>query len=154
MSDLSNLLGDVYGDHSPDAAPVRRELPAEQRAPEWAAESQLDRAFDGWVPGEPPTAARPDDLTAALSAALAAPAPAAPAPAPAPAAPAYDAVPMPTLAAAAPAVEAPAAWTTSAAPSPAPAPAVVAAPAAVALWSPGDDDIFPMAKAGRKGKKK
>jgi hypothetical protein len=147
MSDLSNLLGDVYGDHSPDAAPVRRELSADQRAPEWAAESQLDRAFDGWVPGEPPTAARPDDLTAALSAALAAPAPA-------PAAPVYETVPMPTIAAAAPAVEAPAAWTTSAAPAPAPAPAVVAAPATVAMWSPGDDDIFPMAKAGRKGKKK
>ncbi|HVF33576.1 MAG TPA: hypothetical protein VM933_11125 [Acidimicrobiales bacterium] len=34
MSDLSNLLGDVYGDHSPDAAPVRREAPADQRGTE------------------------------------------------------------------------------------------------------------------------
>jgi len=152
MSDLSNLLGDVYGDHSPDAAPVRRELSADQRAPEWAAESQLDRAFEGWVPGEPPAASRPDDLTAALSAALAAPAPA-------PAAAVHDSVPMPTLAAApvAPALESPAAWTTSA-PAPAPtvvtAPTMVTAPATVTMWSPGDDDIFPMAKAGRKGKKK
>ena len=55
MSDLSNLLGDVYGDHSsPDAAPVRHE----------------------------PAAADRMDLTAGLSAALA-PAPA-PAPTPMP----------------------------------------------------------------------
>ena len=32
MSDLSNLLGDVYGDHSPDAAPVRREPAAAERS--------------------------------------------------------------------------------------------------------------------------
>jgi hypothetical protein len=32
MSDLSNLLGDVYGDHSSaDAAPVRHEPPAVER---------------------------------------------------------------------------------------------------------------------------
>ena len=56
MSDLSNLLGDVYGDHSsPDAAPVRHE----------------------------PTAADRVDLTAGLTAALTVPAPA-PAPAPLP----------------------------------------------------------------------
>jgi hypothetical protein len=56
MSDLSNLLGDVYGDHSsPDAAPVRHE----------------------------PAAADRVDLTAGLTAAFAAPAPA-PAPAPMP----------------------------------------------------------------------
>ena len=55
MSDLSNLLGDVYGDHSsPDAAPVRHE----------------------------PAAADRMDLTVGLTAALA-PAPA-PAPAPMP----------------------------------------------------------------------
>jgi hypothetical protein len=34
MSDLSNLLGDVYGDHSsPDAAPVRHEPAAYDRMP-------------------------------------------------------------------------------------------------------------------------
>lgn len=56
MSDLSNLLGDVYGDHSsPDAAPVRHE----------------------------PAAADRFDLTAGLAAALTVPAPA-PAPAPMP----------------------------------------------------------------------
>ena len=56
MSDLSNLLGDVYGDHSsPDAAPVRHE----------------------------PAAADRVDLTAGLSAAFSAPAPA-PAPMPTP----------------------------------------------------------------------
>ena len=49
MSDLSNLLGDVYGDHSsPDAAPVRHE----------------------------PAAADRVDLTAGLTAALSVPAPA------------------------------------------------------------------------------
>ena len=48
MSDLSNLLGDVYGDHSsPDAAPVRHE----------------------------PAAADRVDLTAGLAAALTVPAP-------------------------------------------------------------------------------
>ena len=56
MSDLSNLLGDVYGDHSsPDAAPVRHE----------------------------PAAADRLDLTAGLTAAFAVPAPA-PAPMPTP----------------------------------------------------------------------
>ena len=56
MSDLSNLLGDVYGDHSsPDAAPVRHE----------------------------PAAADRVDLTAGLTAALTMPAPV-PAPMPAP----------------------------------------------------------------------
>lgn len=56
MADLSNLLGDVYGD---GAAPVRDELPA------WADESRLDELFDALTPGSP------DDLVAALSAALA-----------------------------------------------------------------------------------
>ena len=68
MSDLSNLLGDVYGEHSPDAAPVRRELSAEERAPEWSADSQLDKAFAGWVPGEPPSAAEPDLTATAIPA--------------------------------------------------------------------------------------
>lgn len=55
MSDLSNLLGDVYGDHSsPDAAPVRHE----------------------------PAAADRIDLAAGLTAALSVPAPVAPAPMP------------------------------------------------------------------------
>jgi hypothetical protein len=143
MSDLSNLLGDVYGDHPPDAAPVRREPAAHERAPEWSSESQLDRAFDGWVPGEPPTSAG-SDLTDALAAALA------------PSAPAPEPVPMPTLAQAL--SEAPvaprSAWTASSAPAPAPAPApmTVSAPAASGFWSPGDDDIFPMAKGSKKKK--
>lgn len=148
MSDLSNLLGDVYGDHSTslDGPPVRREPAADQRAPEWAGDNQLDRAFENWVPGEPPTARQ--DLTSALHAALAAPAPAPALTAPVPA-PALEA-PMPRYA------EAPAApkgaWTTGAVAT-APAPVAVAAPAA-ASWSFGDDDIFPMGRGGKKAKKK
>ena len=144
MSDLSNLLGDVYGDHSPDAAPVRRELSADERAPEWSADSHLDKAFAGWVPGEPPTSSNAD-LTAALSAALASPAPA-PAPVPTP-----EVVPMPSLAQTL-SEEMPApAWTSEPVSVPV---AAVAAPGVTAFWQPGDDDIFPMARGGRKGKRK
>ncbi len=174
MSDLSNLLGDVYGDqHSPDAAPVRREPAAAQRAPEWSSESQLDKAFEGWVPGEPPAARQPDpagdDLSAALAAALSADrigvAPSQPAPAPAPA-PAQarlpEPAPMPTLAhtladlgeARTETWTAPVAAPQPAAPAPQPA-AYPAAPAApVAAWSPGDDDIFPLGRGGKKSKAK
>jgi hypothetical protein len=109
MADLSHLLGDVYGD-DPDGEPVRREPAAEQRsaAPDWADDSVLDAAFANWTPGPPPDAPAaerevlgtatgttpaaplPDDLAAALSAALvgapppdptAAPPPESPAPA-------------------------------------------------------------------------
>jgi hypothetical protein len=31
---------------------------------------------------------------------------------------------------------------------------VVSAPAVAALWMPGDDDIFPMSKGGKKSRKK
>lgn len=143
MSDLSNLLGDVYGDHSsasPDGPPVRREAAAADRAPEWSGDSQLDRAFENWVPGEPPTGR--EDLTSALASALATPAEAV--------------VAMPTVAA--PALEAPT-------PGPAPVPwtsggtAVATAPVSVAApamssWTFGDDDIFPMSRGGKKAKKK
>lgn len=131
MSDLSNLLGDVYGDHSPDAAPVRREPSASER-------------LDG-----------SEDLTAALAAALATPAPAPVAVAPAPA-PVED-VPLPTLAQALaeiPAAAAPKAGWASSAPAPAPAaPTMVSAPAAGGFWTPGDDDIFPMPRGGKKSKR-
>jgi hypothetical protein len=88
MADLSNLLGDVYGD-DPDGEPVHREPSPRDRAPDWAEESVLDAAFANWVPGPPPDAPAaerdvfgprpadpasaaplPDDLAAALSAAL------------------------------------------------------------------------------------
>ena len=88
MADLSNLLGDVYGD-DPDGEPVHREPSPRDRAPDWAEESVLDAAFANWVPGPPPdapaaerdvfgprpadpasSAPLPDDLAAALSAAL------------------------------------------------------------------------------------
>jgi hypothetical protein len=99
MADLSNLLGNVYGDDA-DGEPVAAEpvaahrdgappaLEATGRAPAWADESVLDAAFANWTPGPPldaPAAERavfspavdpasapplPDDLAAALSAAL------------------------------------------------------------------------------------
>ena len=161
MSDLSNLLGDVYGQQSgSEAPPARREQPATERAPEWASDSQLDRAFADWEPEAryplTPTAPADHDLAAALSAALgSAPAPA-PEPPPAPAyrpAPSVSqpprAVPRPTPTA----VHAPAP-TAVPAPPPAPAPVVVAAPGVASrAWVPGDDDIFPN-KGKAKNKKR
>jgi len=79
MADLSNLLGDVYGDPTP---PAPSSAPAPE-PPAWADESRLDEAFADWTP-EPleavvadsapravPSARLDDDLAAALSAALA-----------------------------------------------------------------------------------
>ena len=109
MADLSDMLGDVYGDdangkpHVPEPPPEAasgagpaQEAPsragpapeATSTAPAWADESVLDAAFANWTPGPPldaPAAERevfaprvdpasapplPDDLAAALSAAL------------------------------------------------------------------------------------
>lgn len=83
MADLSNLLGDVYGDagepgaagDAPPVAPVDRA----PEAPAWADESRLDEAFADWKPEPleaavarvPTSAPLDDDLAAALSAALA-----------------------------------------------------------------------------------
>ena len=108
MSDLSNLLGDVYGDHSsPDAAPVRHEPAASDRV----------------------------DLTAGLTAALAAPAPAP--------------APLPTVDLSV--AEAAPAWTTD--PSPIPVSVSAPVPAMVgASWAAGDDDIFPSSKGSKKKK--
>jgi hypothetical protein len=58
MSDLSRLLGNVYGDDAPatdapatfdEAVPTR----AVAKLPEWADEDVLDEAFAHWVPGPP-----------------------------------------------------------------------------------------------------
>jgi len=131
MSDLSNLLGDVYGDHSPDAAPVRRESAASERAPEWSSDG---RVFDGSVPDAAPAQASAPVMAAAPQAA-----------------PTPDPVPMPTLAHAA--ADAPVAtrggWTASPAVA-APASVMVSAPVSSSPWRPGDDDIFPMAKGASK----
>src|SRR3954451_23056194 len=97
MPDLSNLLGAVYGEgptspprDADDEAPVRREPPAEERGPavpDWADDEHLDAAFAQWKPGpsddasaveravileahDAPPPPLPDDLAAALSAAL------------------------------------------------------------------------------------
>jgi hypothetical protein len=87
MSDLSKVLGDLYGgDDQPSVAPPRN---FRAEAPEWADDERLDEAFSSWTPGPPPeahameremsfvidTPAVPaahldDDLAATLSAAL------------------------------------------------------------------------------------
>ena len=131
MSDLSNLLGDVYGDHSDDAAPVRREPAASERS------------------------ASDFDLTAALSAALnAEPARPAPAPMPAPApapAPAY----VPTVDLSEPVAAPKAAGWASDPLAAMPAMSVTAPVPAMSgarSWTPGDDDIFPGVKGSKKKK--
>ena len=64
MSDLSNLLGDVYGDHSPDAAPVRREPAATERS---ASDFDLTAALSAALtePASAPVAMPTVDLSAA-----------------------------------------------------------------------------------------
>lgn len=165
MSDLSNLLGDVYGHQSgPETPPARREQPAPEQEPEWASDSQLDRAFADWEPEAryplTPTPPADDDLAAALSAALGAPAPAPAPPEPAPAYRPAPSVPQPSRPAAGPTPAAVPAPTPAPgpAPPPAPAPVVVAAPGVASrAWAPGDDDIFPnsgKAKGKAKSKKR
>jgi hypothetical protein len=127
MSDLSNLLGDVYSSIDPDGPAVSLEPSASQRAAfDWASdEASLTAAK---VP------AIDDDLAAALSAALVEKkpvveewAPMAPATmAPPVAAPAY----VPSL----PTISAP-------------------LPVAQNMWAPGDDDILP-GGAKAKGKRR
>lgn len=68
MSDLSRLLGDVYGSGEEDEAPpapsapqapatLAEALPAVPSGlPEWADETVLDAAFASWVPGPPASA--------------------------------------------------------------------------------------------------
>jgi hypothetical protein len=84
MSDLSQLLGDLYADETP--------VP---KAPEWSSEEALDDAFASWVPGpaEGAAAAEHSIVAGAIDAAPAAVAPVAeddwlamtaPAPLPAP----------------------------------------------------------------------
>ena len=164
MSDLSNLLGDLYGqEDNPDGPPVRHEPAASERAPEWASDSRLDKAFEGWTPeahGSSASATSDDDLAAALSAALGAPtsAPALTnevATMPAPSMPAVPTALAPHAPAAAPAptVAVGGSWTAPApasAPAPAPAPAAAPVNNGPRLWVRGDDDIFPVAGAGKK----
>jgi hypothetical protein len=85
MPDLSDLLGDVYGEPEEAAAPAAP--PAGPKTPEWADDEHLDRAFSEWTPGpaaDAPAAERDmfapapaspatrlaDDLAAALSEAV------------------------------------------------------------------------------------
>ena len=66
MSDLSQLLGDLYADETP--------VP---KAPEWSSEEALDDAFASWVPGpaEGAAAAEHSIVAGAIDAAPAAMAP-------------------------------------------------------------------------------
>jgi hypothetical protein len=62
MSDLSNLLGDVYGDHSADAAPVRHEpAAAERSASDFDLTAALSAALNDQAPA--PVAAPTVDLS-------------------------------------------------------------------------------------------
>lgn len=66
MSDLSQLLGDLYADETP--------VP---KAPEWSSDEALDDAFAAWVPGpaEGAAAAEHSIVAGAMDAAPAAVAP-------------------------------------------------------------------------------
>ena len=130
MSDLSNLLGAVYGSNDPDGPSTRHEPSAADRAAQASAPPRID-----------------DDLAAALSAALVSSTPEPNVGMPAPVAPAppttYAPAPAPVAQAPAPMMPPVAAAT---APEPAYTPSYSPA---MASWSAGDDDIFPTV-AGKK----
>jgi hypothetical protein len=153
MSDLSNLLGAVYGNTDPDGPPVRQEASASERM-EAASWGQHVVAFETQAPS-----VNDNDIASALSAALMDSAPvSAPAPvfdAPAPVVslietPAPAPAPQPAMAApVSMAAPAPSTWS-NAATVMAPPVAAVAPPR---LWIFGDDDIFPGGKS-KSGSKK
>jgi hypothetical protein len=171
MPDLSELLGDVYGEPEETIAAT----PASSDGPEWADDEHLDRAFAEWTPGPDadapaaersmfapaPTAAPAtrlaDDLAAALSEAVLAES--APAPQPVLADEPDDRdepddeavvaehavteteVTAPVLTPAALAELEPT-------PEPTPEPAPYVAPVHKAGWQREDDDILPSGKGG------
>jgi hypothetical protein len=51
MSDLSQLLDDLYALPGADTDADADEAPAATRAPEWSSEEALDEVFASWVPG-------------------------------------------------------------------------------------------------------
>lgn len=156
MSDLSNLLGSVYGDGNADAAPVRHEPPADDRGPAWDDDARLDEAFQHWTPGPGPDApaheremvggaadtyrvdavADPDkDLAEALSAALAAET-RPPAQAQQPASHVPPPAPTPPVAAMPPVAPQPTMATPHHQPAPPPAPTMPAMPKEQAFAAP------------------
>jgi hypothetical protein len=202
MADLSDMLGDVYGDDA-DGERVAPEPPAPPRdgspalpeatgplpeatsratsaAPAWADESVLDAAFANWTPGPPldaPAAERdvfaphvdpasaaplPDDLAAALSAALvgAPPGDVAVITPPAMSAPGMDAdptTPAPITDPAASPLGGGASWAELAATRRASVdyndPFAESMPLVGRLpWQRGDDDILPRRSASRRGR--
>ena len=181
MSDLSNLLGSVYGDRNPDAAPVQHERPADDRGPAWDDDARLDEAFQHWTPGPGPDApaheremlggsssveipqpADPDrDLAAALSAALAAETRSEPGPVQPPTPtmshdPGPYGEPVPAQPHEPAPVHAVPAMPTMAKEQAFVAPAVaptMAPPAVAVAWQFGDDDIYPRGRKAKKGKR-
>lgn len=156
MSDLSRVLGDLYGDNEPTNEPSTYRA----TAPEWATDERLDEAFASWTPGPPadahaaeremsemsvvvdapvlPAAHLDEDLAATLSAALVDagrdnevefPV----ASAPSYSLPTYDDKPLPVEPEPAPVAE-------EYVPAPSPVP--------TRPWSRLDDDIFPGRTAG------
>lgn len=114
MSDLSNLLGDVYSSIDPDGPSVAVEPSASQRgAFDWASDEA------SMTPAKAP--ALDDDLAAALSAALVEKKPVAEEWAPTPP---VAAAPAPAFAPSLPTITAP-------------------VPVAQGMWARGDDDILP-----------
>lgn len=176
MSDLSRVLGDLYGEDEPAAegsSPPSPRARFQATAPEWANEDRLDEAFASWTPGPPadapaaeramsvvidtpdvPAARLDEDIAATLSAALVDAGRDNEFEVPMAAAssyalPTYDDEPLPLSP---PPVEeylpAPEPeW------APEPEPTVAAAPVSDRPWSRGNDDIFPGRVVALKGKR-
>lgn len=136
MSDLSNLLGDVYGDASPDGPPVRREPAASERSSEFAVEAS------SW---SSQSSLETEALASALATSAQAPAPVEVAFAPAPQA----ATLVEAITEIAPA-RAP--WTAPIDLTVEAAPLVreLASVGAGRSWVPGDDDIIPSGKKSKR----
>ena len=162
MPDLSEMLGDVYGEPE---EPVPTAPSSGSATPEWADDEHLDRAFAEWTPGpdaDAPAAERgmfapaqaapgnrlADDLAAALSEAVLAES-------------TEEDDGVETEAAHHDVVETPEPLTSRSLadlepevarePEPAPAPAPMTFPAHKAGWQRSDDDILPTGKAAKGG---
>ena len=128
MSDLSQLLDDLYALPGTDTDIDTDDAPAATRAPAWSSEEALDEVFASWVPG-------PGDGASSAERSIVA---------------GMDDAPVAE-------VPSRAAWlvdTEPAAPEPVETLATAAADAALApltlRWSPTDDDILPRKRGPRR----